>query len=91
MPVDKKAVLLKALAEIKALSRQMKGDGMKAKYGPPVSTEADEPDEGTPAEEETDAAEGGEPGEMPPEPGAMPEESLDEDKIAQLVAMLGKK
>ena len=94
MPLDKTEVLKQALAEIKALARQLKGDGMKAKYGPQMDAPADpEPGEGTAEEEAIDATEGGDPAltgdEMPPEEagGSM----MDEDKIAQLVAMLGKK
>ncbi len=86
--MDKTEILKKALADIKTLARELKMGGLKAKYGPEV-----EPDEGMPAEEAMDATEGGEPGEGLDlgAPEAPPEEEMDDDKIAQLVAMMGKK
>ncbi len=95
MPVDKKAILMKALADIKGLARGMKGQGLMDKYGPKP-----EPDEGTPDEEAMDATEGDPtdtdmpPDDAPPDDSGddvPPDETMDDDKIAALVAMLGKK
>lgn len=90
MPIDKQAILLKALADIKALALQMKGDGMRAKFAPVAPDEAAEPDEGAPDEEAKDALE---PDPLdteapPPDDGS---ESMDDDKIQRLMAMMGKK
>lgn len=88
------ATLKKVLMDIQGVARGLKGDGLKAKYAPAAEPEEEGAmDEAPPAEGAELPAElelGGD-GMPPPEgeDGAQPMGGLDEEKIAQLMAMLG--